>query len=174
MKILRYCLLCFVCIGMLYAWANPQVQASSGVKFRLNSNHLIIIAVFVNGQGPYDFMLDTGANTTLIRSDFAKKLRVTATTYTALNTVSGSQFLYRTRIDTIAVSSHQVKHLEVMITDPQKIRVFDARIQGILGQDFLTQFHNIVLDYRNHRIEFEGNEDQKNSSPVLTTPPGEQ
>ena len=52
---------------------------SSKVKFRLagGAQPLILLPIHVNDRGPFDFILDTGAGTSLLSSDLAKKLDVT-------------------------------------------------------------------------------------------------
>ena len=48
------------------------------VKFRLagGAQPLILLPVQVNGDGPFEFILDTGAGTSLLSSDLAKKLKI--------------------------------------------------------------------------------------------------
>ena len=51
---------------------------SAKVKFHLagGAQPLILLPVRVNAQGPFDFIFDTGAGTSLLSSDLAKKLEV--------------------------------------------------------------------------------------------------
>jgi len=51
---------------------------SAKVKFRLagDAQPLILLPVQVNGDGPFEFILDTGAGTSLLSSDLAKKLNI--------------------------------------------------------------------------------------------------
>src|SRR6516165_9465131 len=51
---------------------------SSKVKFRLvgGAQPLILLPVLVDGRGPLDFILDTGAGTSLLSSELAKELGV--------------------------------------------------------------------------------------------------
>jgi predicted aspartyl protease len=54
---------------------------SREVTFKLAGAHapLILVPTFVNGQGPYDFVLDTGASATLLSPELAERLGLTAT-----------------------------------------------------------------------------------------------
>jgi hypothetical protein len=47
---------------------------SAKVKFRLagDAQPLILLPVQVNGDGPFEFILDTGAGTSLLSSDLVK------------------------------------------------------------------------------------------------------
>ena len=49
---------------------------SAKVKFRLagGGQPLILLPVHVNKRGPFDFILDTGAGTSLLSSELAKQL----------------------------------------------------------------------------------------------------
>ena len=51
---------------------------SAKVKFRFagGAQPLILLPVQVNGHGPFNFILDTGAGTSLLSSDLAKKLKI--------------------------------------------------------------------------------------------------
>src|SRR5436305_15206781 len=52
--------------------------SSAKVKFRLagGAQPLILLPAHVNGRGPSDFILDTGAGTSLLSSELAKQLEV--------------------------------------------------------------------------------------------------
>ena len=52
--------------------------SSARVSFRLagDAQPLILLPVRVNDRGPFDFILDTGAGTSLLSSDLAKQLEV--------------------------------------------------------------------------------------------------
>src|SRR4051812_26220310 len=47
-------------------------------SFRLagGAQPLILLPVLVNGEGPFDFIFDTGAGTSLLSSDLADQLKV--------------------------------------------------------------------------------------------------
>ena len=51
--------------------------SSAKAKFRLagGAQPLILLPVEVNGQGPFEFILDTGAGTSLLSSELAKQAR---------------------------------------------------------------------------------------------------
>ena len=51
---------------------------SAKVKFRLagGAQPLILLPIEVNGEGPFEFILDTGAGTSLLSSELGQKLGV--------------------------------------------------------------------------------------------------
>jgi len=129
-------------------------QAQSEVKFRTLRETVIVVPVMLNGAGPFDFVLDTGTDTTLLDSDLAQRLSLRAIDRTQLNTVAGSQIAVRTYLSTLAIVSARAKDLEALVADLRELRKMDSRIAGVVGQNFLSQF-NYLLDSRKHSLRFE-------------------
>src|SRR5579862_8304020 len=50
-----------------------------GVKLQVREGRPIVDGVYVNGHGPYRFLLDTGANVNLIETGLARKIGMNAT-----------------------------------------------------------------------------------------------
>ncbi len=123
-------------------------------QFKLFNGYLIVIPVTVNGSGPYEFLLDTGSNTTLIHTEFARELRLRPVDRVELVTVSGSQVVPRAQLESLAIGAKAAKNLEALFSDLREIRAVNPKIRGALGMNFLAQF-NFLIDYRERRIEFE-------------------
>jgi len=124
------------------------------INFTLRHGHLIVIPVTINGVGPYDFLLDTGASTTLVTPEFAQQLRLRPIDRMELVTVSGSQLLVRSKLDSASVGGHGAADVEVLISELREVRAAVPHVRGVLGQNFLSRF-NYLIDYRAHRLEFE-------------------
>jgi hypothetical protein len=60
-------------------WGDVKLQAREGRP--------IVDGVFVNGHGPYRFLLDTGSNVNLIETDLARKIGMKATLHVELASV---------------------------------------------------------------------------------------
>src|SRR5947199_4511223 len=53
--------------------ATSPPAASLGIPFRLSkADHLILVKVYVNACGPFDFILDTGASMTVVAAATAR------------------------------------------------------------------------------------------------------
>lgn len=124
------------------------------VNFTLRRGHLIVIPVTLNGLGPYDFLLDTGANTTLITPEFARQLRLRPLDRIELVTVAGSQILVRSQLERVSVGQQTATNVEVLISELREVRTVESKLCGVLGQNFLAQF-NYLLDYRAQQLTFE-------------------
>lgn len=124
------------------------------VNFTLRRGHLIVIPVTLNGAGPYDFLLDTGASTTLVTPEFARQLRLRPLDRIELVTVAGSQILVRSQVERVTVGQHSATDVEVLISELREVRAVAGNLCGVLGQNFLAQF-NYLIDYRAQQLTFE-------------------
>ncbi len=131
---------------------SPQMR--SEIPFRLVHDTLIVVSFEVNQQGPFDFIVDTGMATTTVDSSLARKLSLVPQGHALLVAVGGSQAVAKSSIGRLALGSAQVGSQPVLVEDLSGLRKLDGRIQGIVGQDFLSHF-NYLLDYRGHFIRVE-------------------
>jgi hypothetical protein len=128
------------------------LSAKTQVKFRTVGGVLIKVPVYVNAHGPYDFILDTGTNNTLIDTALAAQLGLKADGQQELATLTGSQVVSAYRLDSVSLGSESVSGLRVLGQQMTEADTIDSRIRGVLGLDFLARFA-FSLDYRHHRIE---------------------
>ena len=69
-------ILLFSCCA-LFAFAAPHSPDSSTnthLRVRIISGYLMVTSVSINDRGPFDFLIDTGTNTTLIDPQLAAEL----------------------------------------------------------------------------------------------------
>jgi hypothetical protein len=102
-----------------------------------------VVEVSINGTGPYDFILDTGSNVTVMRSQLIRKLNLSSGAPTAIVTATGETRGQRVIIESIAVAGLAVEHLEINVLD--RAQVLNGRVEGILGENFLKNF-DILID----------------------------
>jgi hypothetical protein len=133
-------------------------QEDATVRFRLRSGYQIIVPVSVNRLEPLNFILDTGTKTTMIDERISRKLNLTAVARMPLITFTGTVFVDIVRLDTLVLGQAAVRGHEVSCVDLRKVFSLGSDIDGILGQDFLSQF-NYLLDYQRRRIVLEENGD---------------
>lgn len=150
----RHLLICLSLLLIANNLAHGSARAASSVPFKLIKNYLIVVTVEVNSKGTFNFLLDTGTNTTLITPELSRRLDLRPTDRIELMTVAGSQIVPRSQLHSLAIGSKSVNNVEVLFADLPEIRQLDSSISGVIGQNFLSQF-NYMLDYRNRRIEFE-------------------
>jgi predicted aspartyl protease len=131
-----------------------QAQSQSEIPFRLVNGNLIVVTMTSGGTRHFDFVLDTGADTTIVDSRLAARLSKVELRHVEQSTLAGVQSLSVSSVAVLSAGSAQVRNLQVLVQDLARLRLLDSHIQGILGQDFLSHF-NYLLDYRRHVIRIE-------------------
>jgi len=130
---------------------------SSKAKFRLAGGvqPLIILPVHVNGRGPFDFILDTGAGTSLLSSELAKQLEVKVISSKEGQSAGGKVSVSLAKIDSLAVGETKLPDVDVGIVDLSQIgNTVGTKIDGDLGYNFLKHFR-LTIDYRACEIRFD-------------------
>jgi predicted aspartyl protease len=124
---------------------------STNLAVRTVNGYLMVVHVSINGQGPFDFLVDTGTNSTLVDPGLAAELHLKAVDRMALATLADAAPVVRYYADTIQAGQASVAHLELLGAPLTEIRAVDSRIRGVLGMNFLLQF-SFLLDYRHQRM----------------------
>ena len=140
-----------ICLAI--SGAGQSLWAQSEVRFRL-VNNLIVISLKSNQAGPFDFVLDTGADTTVVDPSIASRLSFVPLGGIRQTTLSSAQTVTVGSIPSLSAGSVQVDNVDVLIQDLSVLRKIDTHIEGIAGQNFLSHF-NYLLDYRKHVIRIE-------------------
>src|SRR2546421_4641330 len=131
--------------------------SSAKVKFRLagGAQPLILIPVHVNDRGPFDFILDTGAGTSLLASDLAKELELKTIGSKEGQSAGGKVSVSLAKVDSLAVGEMKLPDVDVGIVDLSHIgKTVGAKIDGDLGYNFLKHFR-VTIDYRDCEIRLE-------------------
>ena len=122
---------------------------SAKVKFRLTggAQPLILLPVEVNGSGPFEFILDTGAGTSLLSSDLAKQLEMKIVGSKEGQSAGGKVAVSLAKTDSLAVGEAKLQDVDVGIVDLAHIgKTIGAKVDGDLGYNFLKQFR-LTIDY---------------------------
>jgi predicted aspartyl protease len=124
------------------------------VGFRLagGAQPLILVPASVNDEGAFDFVLDTGAGTTLLSTELAQRLRVEATGTREGQTAGGKTTVQLGSVGSLAIGKARVENIEVAILDLKDLgNAVGARIDGDVGYNFLKHFR-LTIDYRKSRL----------------------
>ena len=130
---------------------------SAKVKFRLTggAQPLILLPVQVNGSGPFEFILDTGAGTSLLSSDLAKQLEMKIVGSKEGQSAGGKVAVSLAKTDSLAVGEAELHDVDVGIVDLAHIgKTIGAKIDGDLGYNFLKQFR-LTIDYCNCEVRLD-------------------
>jgi predicted aspartyl protease len=91
----------------------------------------MLAPVTVNGQGPFQFLMDTGANTSCISRDLAKRLALKATEPARVHTVVGVRERPGVMIETLRVGERSRRAVRAASLP------LEPGIDGVLGVDWL-------------------------------------
>ncbi len=139
---------------MVLAGTSKGLAAQTELHFRTVNDNLIVASLQSGQKEDFDFILDSGADTTIIDPSIEAKLGFQAIDRIPQTTLSGVQMVTRGSIGSLAAGSAQTDHLVVLVEDLSALRRIDGKIRGIAGQNFLAHF-NYLLDYRRHTVTFE-------------------
>ena len=126
---------------------------SADVRFASSQHGEVVVPVFIGGNGPYRFILDTGSSHTVIRETLATTLGALPVAKAPLGTSVGSLLALVVRLTDVAVGSAHVESLLATSLPPDAAGMLDDGLSGVLGQDFLSQFA-YTLDYRASRLSW--------------------
>jgi hypothetical protein len=138
-----------------------------GVKLQLREGRPVVDGVYVNGNGPYRFVLDTGAQLNHMDPKLARSIGLRPTiqaegtsAFAAIQapTVEGVE---------VALDSAIADGQKMVLSGLETLRQLGPDIQGILGQEFLSRF-DYLLDLRNKRLEF-GKQDRAGTRAEFQT-----
>lgn len=151
----------FIWLPLVYLAACAPASASAQVRFKQVQTQ-IVVQVTINSAGPFDFIFDTGASSTVIDLALAGQLGLSPIENSSMLTVAGSKTVPRYRLDTLAFGPKSAQNLTVLCADLREIRKISSKLRGVLGQNFLSEF-DYILNYREQSIEFEENGDLTNA-----------
>ncbi|MGA0608507.1 retroviral-like aspartic protease family protein [Phenylobacterium sp. VNQ135] len=103
--------------------------------------------VRINGQGPYQFVLDTGANVSCVANALADQLALQPGRPTRVHTIVGVRERPSVVIDELTVGKRARKRVEA-----PSLPIKGPGVDGILGVDWLTG-QRLVLDFKKNQIE---------------------
>jgi hypothetical protein len=142
---LLYCTLGGICDSM---------QAQSEIRFRLIHGTLVAVSLTAGAEGPFDFVLDTGADTTIVDPSISARLSLVSVGRVQQTTLASVQTLTRGIVPTLGAGAAQAENVPVIVQDLGELRKMDSRIVGVAGQNYLSHF-NYLLDYQKHVVRIE-------------------
>jgi predicted aspartyl protease len=113
---------------------------------------LVLQEVYLNGQGPFHMMIDTGAASCLIRPAVARRLGLRPVYTVEQVTVTGVKRVPTAILDDVRVGPVADQGVEAMMTDVKL-----PGVDGVLGQSWLAR-HDYLLDYRGRRLVLDASE----------------
>ncbi len=123
---------------------------AASITPRLVQRALVVIPVTINQEGPFEFMVDTGSQVTIIDPTLASRLRLKLQGTAGLVSVAGYARGSVTVLNSLEADSGVLEKSFAIVEDLGTIHAADARIRGVLGENFLSHF-DLLIDYA-HRL----------------------
>lgn len=127
----------------------PPDSAAGEVAFELGGGAALLVPVHVNGQGPFQLVLDTGATLTCLDREVVRRLDLPpARGVVGVGAgVEGTGEMSLVRIDSIRVGGARAEGVTGCALDLRHIGDVGLDIDGLLGLDFLRAYR-VTLDFR--------------------------
>jgi hypothetical protein len=128
--------------AMALAQAGAQQPPPTGTLIgRKDFTDRLTTKVFVNGQGPFDFVIDTGANRSVISRELAGKLGLPPGEIVHVHGIAGVQ-----DAQTVNVQSFKAGVIEVPLHDIPTLAQTDLGCDGFLGIDAFRD-RQVLFDF---------------------------
>ena len=138
----------FLLMALFIASLHAQSPCPSNVEsvpFRNSHKHQLIVQVSINHARPSDFVLDTGAQMTVVDQSLAAELHLQ---FTGNAIVAGMSLHGQSKfaqVDSLEVGNHVSTNHRVLVYNMNGLQRAGFAIRGLLGQDFLSRF-DVLID----------------------------
>lgn len=140
--------------GMMAVGLMGREADAASLRYEEREGGRILVPVSVNGKGPYTFLFDTGADTTVLDARLALKLGLVTAGKAPMRTFAGRLLVPLARVERLSLGSWSGGTVEVACVDLAETFGLSGDIQGILGQDFLARF-SFLLVRKERRFEID-------------------
>ena len=156
-------LLFFVAAGCVVPGDAGEAEVSSNsqpgeIAFEMaEPNEMaMIVPVMIDGKGPYDFVLDTGATLTCVAESLASELALDEPRGMLGRgaTLGGGGPMRLVQIDSIVVGTIEVNDVTACAIDLSDLENFGLEIDGLLGLNVLTNFR-VTIDFERQILRLE-------------------
>jgi predicted aspartyl protease len=128
-----------------------QAQTMSAHVAMKEMSGVPIVQVSVNGTGPYPFVLDTGANVTVIKRRLLQKLQMPGIDSVTIAASLGDSAHQRTKSATLAIDGLSLEQIEINTLEDGQLGALEGHVEGILGENFLKHF-DLLIDNDHHAL----------------------
>jgi predicted aspartyl protease len=135
--------------GQAIATTSQPVLSGEEIPTGLDRALRMTVPVMINGQGPFQFVVDTGADRTVISEELAKQLDLPGMGTAKLHAMGGSGTVRLVKINTVQVSTNIAKRVRAAALPRRYVGA-----DGLLGIDSLKG-QRIVMDFVSNTMRVE-------------------
>ena len=128
--------------------------ANSPVRLRRAAGEYLLAPVTLNGAGPFEFVVDTGTQTTLVDHGLVRQLGLRLDAEESFASLASESVARRVTVHEIAIGPKTLVNREILAADLGPMRRSGENIQGVLGLDVLG-LENFLLSNAGKTLEFD-------------------
>ncbi len=147
-------LMLLLCNSFMCAEEASAPPTLSEIHFRSPRGASIVVPVYMNDNGPFDFLLDTGSTITIVDPELLRSLRIDVIEGGTIATLTGKTAIPLAVARTVSVGPVTESKVELGVRDLAGLREVDSKIRGVLGQNVLKNA-DYLIDNRKRTIEFD-------------------
>jgi hypothetical protein len=147
----RVIALCFFTFTLPATAVSPE-ENTVKISFTTVDQFLVVVPVSINGAGPFNFLLDTGATNSVIDRGLADQLSLPVVGDEEVTGMQGKVRLSIVRSQSVSVAGRTVRDLNLTVLS--KVNGLPSKLSGIVGEDFLGHF-DLLIDNQHHVIELQ-------------------
>jgi hypothetical protein len=148
----------FLALLMFSSYTRAQATAGpstlSAIHFRSPRGSSIVVPVYMNENGPFDFLLDTGSTITFIDPELLRSLKLDVIEGGTVTALTGKSTIPLAIAQTVSIGPLIQSKVELGARDLAGLHEMDSKIRGVLGQNVLRNA-DYLIDYHNRTIEFD-------------------
>jgi hypothetical protein len=133
----------FFPIGV-YAQAGCPADVKA-IPFHWFNQHQMIVGVSINHSGPYNFLLDTGTQMTVVDLTLAGDLHLRSSGNAKVAGVSIQGPALYAKLDQFEVGDHVATNQAVLVYNMKNVQAAGFALHGLLGEDFLSRY-DVLID----------------------------
>ncbi|HXM74279.1 MAG TPA: retropepsin-like aspartic protease, partial [Chthoniobacterales bacterium] len=125
-----------------------SAQAEIAIRLAHPAKPLILVDIYANGRGPFQFAIDTGTSTTAITPELAKQLGIKSSPIGPVTTGGAQIDVTAGKLQSFQVGGAKVDNMAVVVADffAMLSSAIGAKLDGIVGYNFLRNY-KVVIDY---------------------------
>jgi predicted aspartyl protease len=126
--------------------APPTTEAEEDVGIGIDKRFRMTVPISIDGKGPYQFLIDTGAERTVISAELARELSLTKGKSAVMHSMSGVG-----EVSTVVIPKLQVSKKTVSGIHAPALKQVHIGAAGMLGIDTL-QAQRITFDFERQKM----------------------
>jgi predicted aspartyl protease len=133
-----------------------QLAGFNAYSIRQTTNpakKLILVQVMINGKGPFNFVMDTGASSCALATETAKQLNLKVDSLGDIGGFAGPIRVNQSIVNSIAIGKDTLNNSRILVGDffQQLSAIAGEKLDGIIGINFLVK-HIVLIDTRKNQL----------------------